>query len=117
MNGPHGKVMHAEIKVGDSIFMLCDEMPEQGCVSASTLKNSPVSLHIYVQDVDAAFSKALKAGAKVVMPLSDMYWGDRFGMFVDPFGHKWSMATHKQEPTPAQIKKGQDAFLLATASA
>ncbi|MBI3724540.1 VOC family protein [bacterium] len=105
-----GKVAHAEIKVGDSIFMLSDEMPAMGCTSAQTLKGSPVSMYVYVKDCDAAFKRAVDAGATAVFPLADMFWGDRMGAVTDPFGYKWTLATHKHDYTPEQMAAGQKAF-------
>jgi uncharacterized glyoxalase superfamily protein PhnB len=97
MNGPDGKVMHAELRIGDSIFMLADEFPQYGSLSPQTTGGSGMGLHIYVEDVDTAFDQAVKAGATVEMPVSDMFWGDRYGKLADPFGHKWSIATHKRD--------------------
>lgn len=105
---PSGKVMHAEMKMGTSIFMLNDEFPDWGCVSAETLKNSPISLYVYVENVDQAFDKAVKAGAKEVMPVADTFWGDRVGQVVDPFGYRWSISTHVKDMTPEEMKKGQE---------
>lgn len=107
--GPDGKqVMHAEIKIGDSIIMLNDEFPKMGCVGPQALGGSPVSLFIYVENVDVLFDRAVKAGATVTMPVGDQFWGDRFGQLVDPFGHKWGIATHIADPTPEEIKKAQE---------
>lgn len=109
--GPGGKgIMHAELKIGDSIVMLADEMPEMGCQSPKTLKGSPVGFFMYVADVDASFKRAVEAGAQAKMPVSDMFWGDRCGQVVDPFGHSWSMATHQEDLTPEEIGKRQAAF-------
>ena len=101
--GPDGKIMHAAVKIGDSNVMLVDEFPAYGSVGPNALKGSPVTLHLYVKDVDAAFAKAVDAGAAVKMPLADMFWGDRYGQITDPFGHIWSMATHKRDMTPEQM--------------
>jgi PhnB protein len=97
MNGPDGKIMHAELRIGDSIFMLADEFPQFGSLSPQSTGGSGMGLHIYAEDVDAAFDRAVKAGATVEMPVSDMFWGDRYGKLADPFGHKWSIATHKRD--------------------
>ncbi|MGH7268110.1 MAG: VOC family protein [Candidatus Rokuibacteriota bacterium] len=106
MTGPDGKsVMHAEIKIGDSIVMLSDELPQGGCRSPQTLGGTTASIFLYVPDVDAAFKRALDAGAKAAMPPADMFWGDRFGKLVDPFGHEWGMATHKEDLSPEEIRK------------
>ncbi len=107
--GPDGqKVMHAEIKIGDSIIMLHDEFPQMGCVGPKALGGSPVSLFLYVENVDASFDRAVKAGAKVTMPVADQFWGDRFGQVEDPFGHKWGISTHIADLTPEEVKKGQE---------
>jgi uncharacterized glyoxalase superfamily protein PhnB len=103
MPGPGGKVMHAELRVGDSMVMLCDEMPEMGAKSPEAYGGSPMTVFLYVKNVDQAFSKATAAGAAVVMPVQDMFWGDRYGRVRDPFGHEWQMATHKEDLTPRQI--------------
>lgn len=103
MPGPDGKIMHASVRIGDSNVMLVDEYPDYGSLGPNALKGSPVTLHLYVKDVDAAFAKAVDAGAKVKMPLADMFWGDRYGQLTDPFGHIWSMATHMRDLTPEQM--------------
>jgi PhnB protein len=108
MPGPDGKVMHAELKIGDSMLMLGEEFPQMNCRSPQALGGSPVSLHLYVRNVDAAFDKAVKAGAKAQMPPADMFWGDRFAKIVDPFGHEWSLATHVKDLSPDEMKKAMD---------
>ncbi|HEV3009572.1 MAG TPA: VOC family protein [Burkholderiales bacterium] len=95
--GPGGKIMHAMIRIGDSTVMLVDEMPEWGALGPKSLKGSPVVIHLFVENADAAFERAVKAGAKVTMPLADQFWGDRYGKLEDPFGHHWSVATHVRE--------------------
>ncbi|MGE0852344.1 MAG: VOC family protein [Hyphomicrobiaceae bacterium] len=105
MPGPDGKLMHACVKIGDSPVMLVDEMPQWGVLGPKTLKGSPVTLHIFVEDVDAFAARAVAAGAKVTMPIADMFWGDRYGVLQDPFGHQWSVATHMHDLTPEEIKK------------
>lgn len=102
---PDGKLGHAEIKIGDSVVMLGDEVPQMGCPSPQTLNGSPVSLFMYTTDVDASFRRAVAAGATAQMPPTDMFWGDRFAKIQDPFGHLWSMATHKEDLTDDQIKQ------------
>lgn len=102
--GPDGRVMHASVRIGDSVLMLNDEWPEMGAVGPAKLGGSAVTIHLYVADVDAAMAKAAAAGATVTMPAADMFWGDRYGQLVDPFGHKWSLATHLQDLTPQQIQ-------------
>jgi len=105
MDGPQGKIGHAELQIGDSMLMLGDEMPGSQIRSPQSLGGSPVGIFLYVKDVDASFQKAVEAGAQVVMPLDDMFWGDRYGKLKDPFGHEWSMATHKEDVAPAEMKK------------
>ncbi len=103
MPGPDGKsIMHAEIKIGDSVVFLRDESPDASC---GVSERRPVSLHLYVDDVDTTFKTALAAGAKEAMPLADMFWGDRFGSLVDPFGQEWSVATRKEELTQEEMGK------------
>jgi uncharacterized glyoxalase superfamily protein PhnB len=106
MKGPDGKIMHAEITVGDSIIMLADEFPEFGAVSPQGIGGSASGLHIYVEDVDSAFDRAVKAGATVEMPVADMFWGDRYGKLKDPFGHKWSIATHTADLSMEEMDRG-----------
>ncbi len=105
MPGPGGKIMHAEMKIGDSMVMLAEEFPDMHCLSPQALKGSPVSLHLYVRDVDASFKRAVDAGAKATMPVADMFWGDRFGKLTDPYGHEWSLATHIRDMTPEECAK------------
>jgi PhnB protein len=94
---PGGKVGHAEIKIGDSMIMLADEHPEMGCIGPQTIGGSPVSLMIYVEDVDTVFERAVTAGGTVKEALQDKFYGDRMGTVVDPFGHIWHVATHKED--------------------
>jgi uncharacterized glyoxalase superfamily protein PhnB len=112
MPGPDGKsIMHAELKIGDSRLFLVDEFPEMDCRGPQSIGGSPVTIHMYVDDVDAAFEEALSAGAQVRMPLADQFWGDRYGVLTDPFGHIWSIATHKEDLTQEEIgKHAQAAF-------
>jgi uncharacterized glyoxalase superfamily protein PhnB len=108
---PDGKIMNADLKIGDSILMLAEEFPAMGSKSPLSLGDSPVNLHLYVEDVDKVFNQAVAAGAKAVMPVMDQFWGDRYGALVDPFGHKWSIGTHKEDLTPAEIEqRGRAAF-------
>jgi uncharacterized glyoxalase superfamily protein PhnB len=95
--GPGGKIMHAMIRIQGSVVMLVDEMPEWGTLGPKSLKGSPVTIHVYVPDVDAFVKRAVDAGAKVTMPVADMFWGDRYGKLEDPFGHQWSVATHVRD--------------------
>ncbi|MDO9005320.1 MAG: VOC family protein [Aquabacterium sp.] len=104
--GPDGKLMHAAVRIGDSVLMLVDEFPQWGTLGPLALKGSPVVLHLYVEDVDAQVKQAVAAGAKLTMPVTDMFWGDRYGQVEDPFGHKWSVATHTRDLTPEEIKAG-----------
>jgi uncharacterized glyoxalase superfamily protein PhnB len=105
MPGPGGAIMHAELKIGDSTVMLADENPQWGSQSPQALNGSPVYLFLYVEDVDKLFQQAVAAGATVRMPPADMFWGDRFGQVADPFGHVWSMATHKEDVAPEEMEK------------
>ena len=106
-----GGVMHAELKIGDSKLLLCGEMPEAKQFKAPTsLNGTSVCLHLYVQDADKAYQQAVDAGATPTMPLMDAFWGDRYGKVTDPFGHEWSIATHKKDLTPEEIKTGAEAF-------
>ncbi|HAT29767.1 MAG TPA: glyoxalase [Janthinobacterium sp.] len=105
LTGPDGKLAHAMLRIGDSSLMLADEYPNWGSVSPNTLKGSPVTIHLYVSNVDAAFERAVAAGATVKMPVADMFWGDRYGVLTDPFGHHWSMATHTRDVSPADMEK------------
>jgi uncharacterized glyoxalase superfamily protein PhnB len=106
MPGPDGKtIMHAEIQIGNSIVMLADEFPGMGNKSPKGLGGTPVTLHMYVPEVDAAFKRATSAGAEVIMPLSNMFWGDRYGIVSDPFGHCWSLATHIEDVPPQEMAK------------
>jgi len=105
MPGPDGKLMHASVRIGDSIVMLVDEFPQWGSLGPTALKGSPVTLHMYVEDADAMFQRAVDAGAAVKMPLDDMFWGDRYGVVIDPFGHNWSIATHKRDVSPQEMEE------------
>lgn len=111
MEGPPGKIAHAELTIGDSVIMLAEEMPGSGCRSPQSLGGSTVNIFLYVTDVDSVFNQAVNAGANVEMPVADMFWGDRYGKLKDPFGHSWSLATHKEDLAPAEIqKRGQAAM-------
>ena len=101
--GESGKVGHAELKIGDAIFMMADEFPEIGALSPETVGGTPVSLYVYVENVDAFTEKAIAEGLKVLKPVSDQFYGDRSGHFEDPFGHKWGFATHKEDLTPEEL--------------
>ncbi len=105
MAGPEGKVMHAEIKIGNSPIMISDECPEMDARSPQSLGGSPVSLLLYVEDVDPFFNRAISAGAKQVRPVKDQFYGDRSGSLSDPFGHVWHVATHVEDVPPAELQK------------
>ena len=115
MDGPSGKIGHAEITIGDSRIMMCDEMPGADSRSPQALRGTTVSLFLYVQDADSVFNQAVTAGAKVTQPLSDMFWGDRFGKLTDPFGHSWCVATHKEDVAPAEMEKRAQAAMAKMA--
>ncbi|HJT78638.1 MAG TPA: VOC family protein [Gemmataceae bacterium] len=108
--GPDGQsLMHAQLRIGDSLLFLADEFPQ--CRSPQALGGSPVTLALYVEDCDAVFKRAVAAGATVRMPLADMFWGDRYGCLIDPFGHVWSVATHKEDVPPEELaRRAQAAF-------
>jgi len=111
MNIPDGKiVMHAELKIGDSRFFLGDEVVGMNCRSPQTLGGSPAGIYLYVRDVDEMFHKAVAAGATVKRPLEDMFWGDRTGTVLDPFGHTWELATHREDVPPQEIKRRGEEF-------
>jgi PhnB protein len=101
--GPNGKLMHALIRIGGAAIMLVDEAPEWGALGPRALNGSPVTIHLYVEDADTFVARAEKAGAKVTMPVQDMFWGDRYGSLEDPFGHRWSVGTHVRDVTPAEM--------------
>ena len=111
MNSPDGTVGHAELKIGDSIIMLSEENPKGECRSPASLNGTTTSLFLYVEDVDATFNQAVRAGATVSMPVTDMFWGDRHGQVSDPFGHRWSIATHKEYLSPKEVaERARKAF-------
>jgi uncharacterized glyoxalase superfamily protein PhnB len=104
--GPDGKtILHATIKIGDSMLFLNDEFPDMGAISPMGAKTTPVTIHLYVEDADKQFQQAVAAGAEVVMPLADQFWGDRYGIVKDPSGHQWSIGSHLEDLTPDQIKE------------
>jgi PhnB protein len=105
MADPGGKVHHAEIRIGDSRIMLADEHPEIQALSPKTIGGSPVSIHLYVEDVDAAVERAVEAGAKLIRPVADQFYGDRTGGVEDPFGYRWFIATHKEDLTTDEIRR------------
>jgi PhnB protein len=104
--GPDGKVMHAELKIGDSVFMLADELPGMGdCASPQTVGGTTTSLNIYTDNVDRLFDQAVKAGATVTMPLANQFWGDRYGHVKDPFGHSWALGQHIEDVAPDEMER------------
>jgi len=108
---PDGKVIHASLRIGDSMLMLNDEFPEMGGLSPLSVG---VTIHIYTDNVDEAFNRAVAAGAQVAMPLMDQFWGDRYGMISDPFGHKWSIATHVKDMSQDEMQHAQDEAMAKT---
>jgi uncharacterized glyoxalase superfamily protein PhnB len=101
---PGGRILHAEMQIGDSRFFLNDEFPEMGAKGPLSLGGTPVTLHLFVEDCDKLFQQAVSAGAKVAMPLADQFWGDRYGIVTDPFGHNWSIASHVKDISPAELE-------------
>lgn len=110
MPGPGGKIMHCELKIGDSMLFLSDEFPEMGAVAPESSGGRSSYLFLYVEDVDAVLNRAVTVGARVEMPVMDMFWGDRYGKITDPFGHQWGVATHKEDVTPEELKRRSEAF-------
>jgi PhnB protein len=109
--GPGGRVGHAENKIGDSPIMLADEFPEMGARGPKSFGGSPVTIHLYVDDVDAVAERAVAAGAEVTRPVKDQFYGDRSGTFTDPFGHVWNVGTHKEDVTLEEVRRRSEAFL------
>jgi PhnB protein len=105
MPGPEGKVGHAELNIGESVIMLADEFPDMGVRGPKSVGGTPVTIHVYVEDVDATMDRAVKSGATVLRPVEDKFYGDRGGEFEDPFGHHWSIATHIEDLTPEQMQE------------
>ena len=110
MAGPEDRIGHAEIKVGDSIVMLCDPMKEMGHKSPKTLGGTPITLMMYVEDVDKTVASALKAGAQTLRPVENQFWGDRMGGVTDPFGHQWFIATHVEDVSPEEMKRRMESM-------
>jgi len=110
MAGLDGKISHAELKIGDSIIFLTDENPAMGCKSPQTLGGTSSGFYLYVEDVDTAFQRAVGAGGRAKMPVTDMFWGDRLGSFDDPYGHTWTLSTHTQDMTEQELEEGAKAF-------
>jgi PhnB protein len=107
---PNGKVMHASIKIGNSVLMLADEIPARGFPAPTTLGGTTVFLNIQVEDVDALWKRAVAAGAKVTFPLANQFWGDRYGQVVDPFGHKWALLSHVEDVAPEEMERRANAI-------
>ena len=105
MPGPDGKIGHAELTIGESVIMLADEFPDMGALGPRSVGGSPVTIHVYVQDVDDTFDRAVKAGASVLRPVEDKFYGDRGGEFEDPYGHRWSIATHVEDVSPEEMQQ------------
>lgn len=104
--GPDGRLMHACLQIGDSQVMMAEEYLEYGNKSPKALSGSPVTLHLQVEDADALIAQAAAAGATITMPVTEMFWGDRYGQIVDPFGHIWAIATHVRDLSPAEMMEG-----------
>jgi PhnB protein len=111
MGEPGGKIGHAEIKIGEAIIMLADEFPDYGVLSPQSIGGTSVSIMVYVEDVDGFVNKAVAAGAKVLRPVADQFYGDRSAQLEDPFGHKWHFATHIEDVSPEEMKKRHDEFM------
>ena len=105
MPGPDGKLMHGSFRIGDSVLMINEENPQWGAFGPKSLKGSPVTIHLYVDDADAVVEQAVNAGAKITMPVADMFWGDRYGKVEDPYGHQWSIGTHVRDVTPEEMQQ------------
>ena len=116
MSAPDGKIGQAELKIGDSLIMLSDPFPQATTRPPKELGGTTAGVFLYVEDVDASFQQAVDAGATVAMPLTDMFWGDRFGSLIDPFGHQWSLATHKEDLTEEEIAERGQAAMAAMSS-
>ena len=111
MDGPDGKIGHAELALGDSVLMLADEYPDMGFLSPARIGGTAVTLHTYVEDVDAVFDKALAAGAKSLRPVENQFYGDRSGQFEDPFGHRWNVASHVEDVDPEEMARRAEAAM------
>ncbi len=117
LDGPDGRIMHAEIRIGDTRLMLCEPCPKGTTKSPESVNATTCSLYLYTEDVDSLFNKAISAGGKSRMEVSDTFWGDRMGIVTDPFGHVWSLATHKVDLTQEQIRLRAEEFFASTVSA
>ncbi len=114
MSGPEDKVGHAELEIGDSVIMLADESPDMDARSPKTVGGTPVSLHVYIEDADSTFERAVEAGARALQPVEDKFYGDRSGSFEDPFGHRWHVATHVEDVPPSEMEKRAAAAMSAS---
>lgn len=117
MPTPEGKIGHAEIKIGDSPIMMADEYPDMGYVGPQALGGSPISIMLYVEDVDASFPRAIQAGAEEVKPLQDQFYGDRSGTLKDPFGYTWTISTHVEDVAPEEIERRHKEWMEQAAEA
>ena len=111
MPGSNGKIMHAELRIGDSIVMLADENPQTGVMSPQTIGGFSVGMHLYVENVDQVIQKAVESGAKLLRPIKNQFYGDRSGTVLDPFGHMWSVATHMEDVSPEEMRKRMTAAM------
>lgn len=110
---PDGKILHAMIQIGDSFVMMSDEFPAMGLKSPPTIGGTSVTIHVYVEDADKIFKQAIDSGAVVTMPIMDAFWGDRYGMVIDPYGHSWAIATHKIDMTPEGMRKAGEEYFAS----
>ena len=115
MPGSNGKIMHAELRFGDSVVMLADENPQSGIMSPQTIGGYSAGLHLYVENADAVIQKAVESGAKLLRPIKNQFYGDRSGSLLDPFGHMWSVATHIEDVSPEEMRKRMTAAMSQTA--
>jgi PhnB protein len=113
MPGPEGKIGHAELEIGDSVIMLADANPDMDVRSPKSIGGTPIALHVYVEDVDSVFGRAMEAGAKQLRPIENQFYGDRSGQFEDPFGHRWNVATHVEDVPPDEMATRAAAAMAA----
>jgi PhnB protein len=116
MPTPDGRIAHAEIRIGDSVVMLGDETPQSGAKSPKSIGGTTVGVMLYLENVDAVYDRAVAAGATATMKPQDMFWGDRYGKLVDPFGHEWSLATHKEDVAPDEMARRASAAMAGSPS-
>ena len=116
-SGPNGEVLHAELQLGDSKFFVNDPMAKTQIAAPREGVSNPTFIHLYVPDADALFNRAVKAGARVDMPIQDMFWGDRYGVITDPYGQQWAIATHVEDVAPEEVKRRQEVFFAKAATA